>query len=125
MEYMKKKKVNRYSKKEYYEKYTPLHEEISERVQDLIDEVLPKHLNSCPDCDEGEFVLAENAVSKALCSLSAKIMISSRTFLREPVDFSTTVQLKKNFEAVLQNNINNYNHWYRDEVANKQKETLH
>ena len=119
-----KKKNRNITLKEYRKKFKPLHNEILKKVQDVIDETLPKHLDRCPGCDENEFALAENVISKSLCGLSARFMIASRTMTREPVDFATTVELKKNFETVLQNNINNYNDWYQDDVLNKDK-SLH
>jgi len=120
----KKTKINVHSKftlKEYHERFDPLHDEISKRVEDIIEDVISKHLDCCPSCDEAEYPLAHNVVSKALCSIASRLMITSRTFINRPVDFSTTVQLKKNFESCLQQEINHYNDWYKEEVLNKNK----
>ena len=104
--------------KKYYKKFTPLHDKVTSRVEEIIKELIEDYTDHPPECVGCEYILAENVISKALCSLSAKLLISSRTLGREPVDFATTVDLKKNFESCLQNNINYYNDWYRDEVLN-------
>ena len=130
MEYMKKKKTkfnarSRFTLKEHNEKFAPLFDDITARVQEVIDEINQEHNYGCPACNKEEFVLAENVMSKALCSLGSKLMITSRTFMQSPIDLSTTVELKANLEAVLQNNINTYNDWYQQYVVNKNEETLH
>lgn len=130
MEDMKKKKTefnarSKFTLKEHNEKFAPLFDDVTDRVQKVLEEIHQEHKYGCPGCDEGEFVLAENVMSKALCTLASRLMITSRTFMKRPIDFQTTVELKANFEAVLQNNINHYNDWYQEDVLNKNKETLH
>ena len=125
---MKKKNKN-ITLKEYRKKFKPLNDEITLKINEVIDEVLPKHINFCTDCagyeeDKEDYVLAQNVISKALCSISARFLITSRTFLSSPIAFSDSVELKKNFETCLQHEINHYNDWYREDMKNK-TETVH
>ena len=43
--------------------------------------------------------------------------------MNEPIDYATTAELKKNFEVCLEQNIESYNEYYREEV--QEKRVLH
>ena len=124
-----KKKKTKLNPEEIDEKFDHLYDEVSKKVNKLCRDILPKYLDACGcgNCgDEGdpiEYASAENAISKALCSLASRYLISARTLMNEPIDYATTAELKKNFEVCLEQNIESYNEYYREEV--QEKRVLH